>query len=236
MNNKTIGNRRAPSFRDLIAESRKILIYATGPFLIIIFFITMLTLFFIRHPSRSTQNQYHPLVSSLKKSANQGNPQALVKLGNYYANNSGEIRTTPAGSIAHQYSKVIVLYKEAIRKNYTPAMVALGWLYDQGYGVTKNKKSALYWFTNAAKLGNHGIQDILGQGYEPNPVKGYAWLMTAKSNISPSGRDFYNDFYRNQACLLRRRMTTNQYEQAIRLAKLYIQKYSIKTRHLKLRY
>lgn len=87
----------------------------------------------------------------------------LYKLGNLYEN-SFEIEKNYFKAIefykrslevgytkAEEYLKTKDLYEEDAAKGNPEAMIRLGYMYENGYGVTKNYKEAIYYFEEAVK-------------------------------------------------------------------------------------
>ena len=68
------------------------------------------------------------------------------------------------------------------------AQSTLGILYDNGWGVPENDKTAVMWYTKAAEQGNARAQSVLGvkyangEGVPENDVKAYVWVSMAKAN------------------------------------------------------
>ena len=92
------------------------------------------------------------LIKSLQQSADNGNLDAMVGLGDHYMNQ-------PNTNLALSY------YTKAAEQNFAPALLRLGLLYFHGEGVEKNYQSATELFTKAANLGNVVSQYHLGEIY-----------------------------------------------------------------------
>ncbi|MGD0465421.1 MAG: SEL1-like repeat protein [Gammaproteobacteria bacterium] len=92
------------------------------------------------------------LIKSLQYSANNGNLDAMVGLGDHYMNK-------PNTELALSY------YTKASEQNFAPALLRLGLLYFHGEGVEKNYQTAIQLFTRAAELGNVVSQYHLGEIY-----------------------------------------------------------------------
>jgi TPR repeat protein len=79
---------------------------------------------------------YKQAVHWWEKSANQGNANLQVVLGDIYW-------------IDKNYAKAIYWYKKAIDQDYAPAQLSLGYMYMNGYGVLKDLKKAKYYTKQA---------------------------------------------------------------------------------------
>ena len=64
------------------------------------------------------------------------------------------------------YKKAFDLYLEAAEQGYAPAQCNLGYMYQLGEGVFKDKAKAVEWYTKSAEQGNAGAQFNLGLMYE----------------------------------------------------------------------
>ena len=68
------------------------------------------------------------------------------------------------------------------------AQYNLGYMYANGEGVPENDKTAVMWYTKAAKQGdasaqyNLGIMYYSGDGVPENDIKAYVWWVLAKAN------------------------------------------------------
>ena len=70
----------------------------------------------------------------------------------------------------------------------TLAQFSLGWLYEDGRGVTQNHKEAVKWYRKAAEQGfedaqfNLGVMYMNGQGVLQNNIYAYIWVNIAASS------------------------------------------------------
>mgnify|MGYP004560275109 CR=1 FL=1 len=67
---------------------------------------------------------------------------------------------------AKDYDKALKYYKYAAEKNDSHAQFRLGYIYDQGKGVTQNYAEAMKWYLKAAEQENANAQSNLGIMYE----------------------------------------------------------------------
>ena len=67
---------------------------------------------------------------------------------------------------AKDYDKALKYYKYAAEKNDSHAQFRLGYIYDQGKGVTQNYAEAMKWYLKAAEQENANAQSNLGLMYE----------------------------------------------------------------------
>lgn len=91
---------------------------------------------------------YKPAVSE-----NSDNPKMLVELA---------VRYEHAEGVPRDYSKAIALYCRAARLGYADAQYALGWMYANGRGVSKDDGVAAQLFTLAAEQGHDHARRMTG--------------------------------------------------------------------------
>jgi TPR repeat protein len=81
----------------------------------------------------------------------------------------------------------------AERGDATPQF-QLGWLYQEGFGVTQNYKTAVNWYTRAAEQGYAYAQSALGRMYElgqgvsQDSQRAYLWFSLAASLWDPEAK------------------------------------------------
>ena len=80
-------------------------------------------------------------VSSLKKSAEQGDAEAQFELGEMYYNGY---------DVAQDYKQAFSWYKKSAEQGYAYAQLQLGGMYFNGKGVAKDDKQSSYWYNKAA--------------------------------------------------------------------------------------
>lgn len=96
-----------------------------------------------------------------------------VIAGIYYLSNS-------------EYDNARLWFEKAAKKNNPDAFNGLGFLYQQGYGVFKNKGKANKYFLPSAEQGNSDSQFWLGENYilDGNYKDGFYWTEKAAKNGS----------------------------------------------------
>ena len=67
---------------------------------------------------------------------------------------------------AKDYDKALKYYKYAAEKNDSHAQFRLGYIYDQGKGVTQNYAEAMKWYLKSANQGNESAQYNIGVMYD----------------------------------------------------------------------
>lgn len=86
-----------------------------------------------------------------KKAAESGSPLGQFYLGTFYAREKN-------------YQQAVVTLSKAAAQNYMPAIYRLGQMYDVGEGVAPDRKKALEYIEQAAKMGHLFAQrDIAGR-------------------------------------------------------------------------
>ena len=79
-------------------------------------------------------------------------------------------------------------------KGESSSQFQLGWLYEEGYGVTKDYRTAIKWYRLAAEQGYAYAQTDLGQmyqmgkGVQKNYIKAYMWFNIAASFWDPDAK------------------------------------------------
>lgn len=90
---------------------------------------------------------------------------------------------------AQQYDKAVPKLKAAASKGHKKAQYRLGMCYKEGYGVEKNRKTAIDLFTKSAKQGYAKAQYQLGKAYlkgkgvAADEAKAKSWLKKAISDV-----------------------------------------------------
>ena len=118
---------------------------------------------------------------------------------------------------AGSFSDAANHFKQAADQGNAGAQYNLGLMYNDGQGVTKNRKEAARWFQKAAERGFAKAQDILGLMYSNGKIvprdyiQAHMWFHLAGINGEPDStmsRD-----------IIASMMTPSQIEQAQKLAK-----------------
>lgn len=138
--------------------------------------------------SRNTSNNKLGLIW-LNKSANNGNPQALTKLGGLYL--SGKL-------VTKDVDKGMALLNQAVGQNYAPALIKLGEV-----ALEQNQKEqAMNWFTKAGNYDNTRAYLDLAQVYLDSksplydPKIAFTWTLKAAQNGSTEGKRQLAEFYK----------------------------------------
>jgi TPR repeat protein len=92
----------------------------------------------------------------LQKAADQGDAEAQVALGAFYAG---------GGGVAKDSGKAAEWYKKAADQGYAKAQFLLGWYYNIGNGVAQDFTKAIEWYKKAADQGYAEAQLALGVCY-----------------------------------------------------------------------
>jgi hypothetical protein len=79
-------------------------------------------------------------------------------------------------------------YRAAAEQGLANAQYNLGWMYQQGLGVTQNYAAAVRWYRSAAQQGqveahyNLGLMYADGQGVVQNYAQAHMWFNIAAAN------------------------------------------------------
>jgi TPR repeat protein len=119
---------------------------------------------------------YGAALEAWQKAADQGDPDAMTKLGSLYEIGYGTKR---------DYSKAAEWYEKAGQLGFVIAQYNLANLYYDGRGVSRDKKQAARWYTAAAEGGHAKAQFYLaqmymdGDGIDENKETGLSWFQNA---------------------------------------------------------
>ena len=120
-----------------------------------------------------------PTAIKFCRAASAGSRRAMFQLGRAYA-------------AAGQMSEAVAVYRKAVEKGSTSAMVELGVLYCTGNGVAKDGAQAKSLFQRAAAAGNPrgdaNIAMISGGGANADPVQARAAMSKAAEANSPEAQ------------------------------------------------
>ena len=108
-----------------------------------------------------------------KRSASQGNIEAMNSIGLMYFTASG---------VSQDYQKTIEWYTKAANLGNSSAQYNLGVMHLEGQGVSVDSKKAFEWFAKAAELGLAKAQYRVGRIHfmeRREPIKAYVWLRLA---------------------------------------------------------
>lgn len=137
----------------------------------------------------------------------------------------GYIYSSPPKS-SDDYLKAVHLYEQSSAKGDSTGEASLGWMYVHGYGVKKDYQKALVWFRRSiAHRGADGANDIavsyfFGQGVPQSNVKALKWLYVAQAFPKTA----LAAKIKNNIINIEGRMTSNEIEQAHRLATSWLAK------------
>ena len=149
-----------------------------------------------------------PNPAELLDAAEQGDPEAQVRLGHLYQRGDG---------VPENDAEAVAWYLRAAGQGYADAQFRLGSVYGNGRGVPLDYAESLAWFHRAAEQGHDAAQWVLGTTYSwglrgapPDEVGAYMWLHLALSQ---------NDKHdRSPLDRLEARMSPAQIAEAQRLA------------------
>ena len=150
-----------------------------------------------------------PNPAELLDAAEQGDPEAQVRLGDLYQRGDG---------VPENDAEAVAWYLRAAGQGYADAQFRLGSVYGNGRGVPLDYAESLAWFHRAAEQGHDAAQWMLGTTYSwglrgapRDEVAAYMWLHLALSQ---------NDKHdRSPLDRLEARMSSAQIAEAQRLAR-----------------
>ena len=136
--------------------------------------------------ARTTPDAPAAVVQSALETANSGNTDALVTLGNAYRDGVG---------VPKNLHTAFTAYERAANAGNATGMTRLAIAYHNGDGVMKNLSQAAGWFQKAADAGNaqamFGLGDLYGDGAGVTKDDAKAAAMFVKSAVAgcPEGMD-----------------------------------------------
>jgi TPR repeat protein len=89
--------------------------------------------------------------------ADRGNAQAQEMVGTLYA--------IGADGANKNYASAMEWYQNAAKQGNARAEVAIGWMYENGWGVRRDQVEAVKWYRKAAEQGNDVAQRNIGNAY-----------------------------------------------------------------------
>ncbi|MBR5969390.1 MAG: sel1 repeat family protein [Lachnospiraceae bacterium] len=122
--------------------------------------------------------------------------EALIELGYLHCEEELGAASDPVKGIAY--------LQEAADAGHPHALLALGYIYDNGYGVKEDKTKALSYYAQAAEAGwptayyNMGLQYYYGDGVEPDVPKGVSCFETAAAMGYPDALLRLGDYYSDE--------------------------------------
>lgn len=129
----------------------------------------------------------------LKKSAEKECAEGQFYLATLYDSYPEEFET--------DYEQSLYWYTKAAKNDYLPAYVAIGNMYENGYGVDKDYEKALDYYLKAAQRGNTTGQFEVGRIYreglidEPDYEEALTWLQKAANNSNSAAQTMLGDMY-----------------------------------------
>ncbi len=142
---------------------------------------------FAKGKSAYDQKQWKIAIENLRPAAESGDDNAMVILGNMYADGLG---------VGKDPKEAFTLYHRAAVKNNAAGMAATAAFYQRGLGVPVNTRMAIEWFHRSAKIGHqtgaffyavHSYQGSKGKDYDipPDFARAYKWLrIAAKTGVN----------------------------------------------------
>ena len=144
-------------------------------------------------------------ISTLKRSAEQGDGQAQIVLGCLYCSGS---------AVPQNYAEAVNWWRKAADQGLASAQNSIGIMYYLGHGVPQSYSEAFKWFFKAAQqgeaVGQYNVGEALefGRGVPQDDVAAYTWYSLA------AWQSYSNAIIRRDK--LSRRLTQEQVEEALR--------------------
>lgn len=139
--------------------------------------------------------------------AEQGHPDAQLKLGFMYANGQG---------VAQNHAEALLWFQRAAEQGYASAQGRLGFMYANGNGVTQDYAEAATWFRRAAVQGDAEALLRLGFMYQSGvSVSRNAVLAYMLSNLAAAQG---NETARDNRDTILKDLTSEQITEGQRLA------------------
>ena len=161
---------------------------------------------------------YEAALEILIPLADQGDAKAQYNLAIMYRDGWG---------VQQDYVEVIKWYRKAAEQEYAEAQHNLAIMYRDGLGITQDYAEALKWTRKAAEQGHAVAQSNLGfmyhqgLGVQQDFIQAYIWLgFAAAGGIEHA---------RNERASIESDMTSEQLEEALKLARELRDKFANKT-------
>lgn len=174
---------------------------------------------------------YEQAANLYEKRANQGDPQAVQKLGHLYNLRPG---------LPEDHKKAVHWYKRAIELGDIPSHWFVGVIYREGGGnISKDNQLAEYFFKEGAEKGQHySMYDLAGMHAdnltkENNDVQGLMWIevVTIFSTNCPKSNEGCQYILRDPKGIrtkLESRMNPSEISKAKDLARNWVQEWNQK--------
>lgn len=137
---------------------------------------------------------YKKAFSCYLRSANRGNKDAQLNVGNMYYDGEG---------VSSNYVKAFEWWLKAANKGDAVAQFNLGTLYENGEGVSQDYLKAFAWYLKSANQGNVDAQFNLGSmyyngnGIAMNYNKAFEWWQKAASRGDSNAQYWLGNLYEN---------------------------------------
>ncbi len=138
-----------------------------------------------------SQNNLAEAKSWYQKAAEQGHIAAEVRLGGFYWSGQGVSKSITEAK--KWFRKSLVALKPAVKRGDAEAEYLLGSLYDKGWGVKQDFKTAMDLYLKAAAQGHVVAQNALGVHYEQGDgvkkdlTEAKKWYQAAANQGDPAG-------------------------------------------------
>ena len=99
---------------------------------------------------------------------------------------------------AKNYSQALEIFRQLANQGHAPAQDKLGWMYQNGWGVTQDYSQAVSWFRKAAEQGNTealasmGLMYLRGWGVQQSYDTAFEWYSKAAEQGSEVARKRMN--------------------------------------------
>lgn len=100
------------------------------------------------------------------------------------------------------YERALSYYESAAEQGHAPAMLQIGWCYDNGYGVNKNAYTATEWYRKSAEEGNAQAQFNLGWNYysgegvdSKDDYEAFEWFYRSANQDHANGQYYVGECY-----------------------------------------
>ena len=141
----------------------------------------------------------------LLKKANNGDADAMYKLGGYYRDlfySENNMDSDFEEKTEVWDLKALYWYEKAAKQGHVYAHCCIGHLYYDGNGIDSDSEKAVYWYREAAELDNAEAQFWLGKlykngwGVEKNNEIAVHWLTKAAEQNHAIAADYLGECYR----------------------------------------
>lgn len=126
--------------------------------------------------AQAHSDEIHKYIEAVKVAAEQGELEALVTLGDLYADSNG---------LPQDYEQAAILYRKAAEQGDAKAEYKLGMMYEEGKGVPQNFDQSVAWYRRAIEKNlaaakyNLGRMYHKGRGVPKDDAYAYAWISLA---------------------------------------------------------